>query len=153
MADLQKFRDHFILLCEAGFVAVNQADGDAAAKLFRASELLKPDNTLPKVGEGYMHMMKLELKQACKIFDEVIAQEPDNDMAKAFLGLSYALTTTEVAKGENLLEETSTTTDDKQIKKLADTAIDFVEKFIKKEPTPMEKPMGKKKPKKKKEEK
>ena len=29
MADLQKFKDHFILLCEAGFIAVNQADEDA----------------------------------------------------------------------------------------------------------------------------
>lgn len=153
MANLQKFKDHFILLCEAGFVAVNQADEDAATKLFRASELLKPGNTLPKVGQGYMHMMKLELKQACKLFDEVIAKDPSNDMAKAFLGLSYALTATDVAKGEHLLEETSSKTDDKQIKKLADTALEFVEKFIKKAPTPMQKPMEKKKPKKGKEKK
>lgn len=145
MADLQKFKDHFILLCEAGFIAVNQADEDAATKLFKASEMLKPENTLPKVGQGYMHMMKLELKQACNFFDEVIAKEPNNDMAKAFLGLSYALTATEVAKGEKLLEDTAKTAADDQVKKLANTALEFVEKFIKKAPTPLEKPPEEKK--------
>ncbi len=145
MADLQKFKDHFILLCEAGFIAVNQADEDAATKLFKASEMLKPENTLPKVGQGYMHMMKLELKQACNFFDEVIAKEPNNDMAKAFLGLSYTLTATEVAKGEKLLEDTAKTAADDQVKKLANTALEFVEKFIKKAPTPLEKPPEEKK--------
>lgn len=150
MANLQKFKDHFILLCEAGFVAVNQADEDAATKLFRASELLKPENTLPKVGLGYMHMMKLELKQACKMFDEVIAKEPSNEMAKAFLGLSYALTATEANKGQKILEETVKSAEDSQVKKLAHTAIDFIEKFLKKAPTPVQKPIEKKKPKKEK---
>ncbi|MBS0629837.1 MAG: SctF chaperone SctG [Verrucomicrobia bacterium] len=148
MADLQKFKDHFILLCEAGFIAVNQADEDSAAKLFKASEMLRPDNTLPKVGRGYMHMMKLELKQACTLFDEVIAKEPNNEMAKAFLGLSYALTATDVARGEHLLEETAEKSKDPQVKKLADTALDFVEKFIKKAPTPVQKQPEKKKKKK-----
>ncbi|NGX59409.1 MAG: hypothetical protein KR126chlam3_00560 [Chlamydiae bacterium] len=145
MADLQQFKDHFILLCEAGFIAVNQADEDAAMKLFKASEMLKPDNTLPMVGEGYLHLMKLELKQACRAFDEVIAIEPRNEMAKAFLGLSYALTATEVAKGEKILEDTAKTAEDKQVKKLADAALEFVEKFIKKAPTPLEPPPKKKK--------
>ncbi len=148
MADLQKFKDHFILLCEAGFIAVNQADEDAASKLFKASELLRPENTLPKVGRGYMHMMKLELKQACKLFDEVIAKEPTNEMAKAFFGISYALTATEVARGEHLLEETAEKSKDPQVKKLAGTALEFVEKFIKKAPTPLQKPPEKKKKKK-----
>ncbi|MDN3505975.1 MAG: SctF chaperone SctG [Simkaniaceae bacterium] len=140
MADLQKFKDHFILLCEAGFIAVNQQDEDAATKLFKASSLLKPENNLAKIGQGYMHMMKLELNQACKLFDEVIAKDPKNDMAKAFLGLSYALTATDVAKGEQLLEDAAKSADDDQVKKLADTALDFVEKFVKKDPTPLEKP-------------
>lgn len=147
MANLQNFKDHFILLCEAGFVAVNQADEDAATKLFKASSLLKPDNTLPKVGQGYLHMMKLELVQACKLFDEVIAKEPGNEMAKAFLGLSYSLTATEIDKGEKLLEETASKGKDEQVKKLAQTALDFVENFIKKSPTPVE---GQTPPKKKK---
>ena len=153
MANLQNFKDHFILLCEAGFVAVNQADEDAATKLFQASSLLKPENTLPKVGQGYSHMMKLELKQACKLFDEVIAKEPGNEMAKAFLGLSYTLTATDVEKGEQLLEDTATNGKDEQVKKLASTALDFVENFIKKSPSPVEPQKPKKSEKKKKKEK
>lgn len=153
MADLQQFKDHFILLCEAGFIAVNQADETAATKLFKASELLKPENTLPKVGEGYMHMMKLELKQACKIFDDVITLEPKNEMAKAFLGLSYALTATEVARGEEILVKTIEEAEDDGVKQLAVTALEFVENFLKKAPTPLEQPPEAKKKKKEEKEK
>jgi len=153
MADIKEFDDDFITLCEAGFVAVNQADEDAATKLFAACELLRPEHTLPKVGRGYMHMMKLELKQACKLFDDVIAKEPDNEMAKSFLGLSYTLTTTDVAKGEKILSEMATKADEPLVKQLADSALEFVDKFVKKSPTPAEGPMKKKEDEKKKKEK
>ena len=136
MAELSKFKDHFILLAEAGFIAVNQADEDSAVKLFKASQLLDPQNSLPKVGLGYMHLCKLELKAACKAFEEVLAKEPTNEMAKAFLGLSLSLTPNEVAKGEKILEESAQKSHDPEVKKLAATAIDFVEKFVKKAPTP-----------------
>lgn len=149
MLNTEKFKDHFILLCEAGFIAVNQADEDAAIKLFKASEMLNPSNTLPQIGMGYMHMMKLELKQACNCFENVLAKEPQNEMAKTFLGISLSLTSSEVAKGEKLLEESAKKSHDPMVKKLADTAIDFVEKFIKKAPSPMEAPVKKPKTKKK----
>ncbi len=145
MAQLQKFKDHFILLVEAGFIAVNQADEDAATKLFRASEMLNPENTLPKVGMGYMHLCKLELKQACKLFDEVLKKEPSNEMAKTFLGLSMALNPAEVVKGEKILEEAAKKAHDPNIKNLANTAINFVEKFVKKAPGPGQGPAPKKK--------
>lgn len=148
MADLQEFKDHFVLLCEAGFIAVNQANEDAATKLFKASELLKPDNTLPKIGKGYMHMMKLELKQACQCFESVLSLEPKNEIAKAFLGLSQTLTATEVSQGEKLLEEMATAASDAQIKQLAETSLAFVEQFIKKSPSPVEKQENKRKRKK-----
>ncbi|MCI0381452.1 MAG: SctF chaperone SctG [Chlamydiae bacterium] len=138
MAQLQQFKDHFILLCEAGFIAVNQADEDAATKLFRASTLLNPHNVLPKIGMGYMHMIKLELKHACKVFEEVLQKEPNNEMAKAFLGLSYALTASEVTKGERILEESAKRAHDSMVKNLSQAALDFIEKFIKKAPTPVE---------------
>lgn len=148
MAELKKYKDHFILLVEAGFIAVNQADEDAAVKLFRASELLNPENTLPKVGMGYMHLCKLELKQACKLFDEVLAKEPNNEMARAFLGLSLALSPNEVVKGEKMLEETAQKAKDSNVKTLATTAIDFVERFVKKAPAPMQAAPAKQKKKK-----
>jgi hypothetical protein len=151
MSQLDKFKDQFVLLVEAGFIAVNQADEDAAVKLFRASELLNPGNTLPKVGLGYMHLCKLELKQACKLFDEVLKKEPNNEMAKAFLGLSLSLSPNEVTKGEKILEEVAAKSKDSSIKTMANTAIDFVERFVKKAPMPMQQPQpsAKEKPKKK----
>jgi len=125
-------KEDFVLLAEAGFIAINQADEDAALKLFRAASLMKPDNTLPRIGMGYLHFLKLELKQASKIFQEVLDQEPGNDMANALYGLSLALSPTETVKGEKILEEASQTAKDPTVKTMALTAIDFLEKFVKK---------------------
>lgn len=132
---IKKYKEDFILLSEAGFIAVNQADEDAALKLFRAAELLNPSNVLPKVGFGYLHLHKLELKQAVKAFEEVLEKEPHNEMAKAFLGLSMSMMPTSIDKGEKILEQTLKSKDP-LIKRLAGTAIDFVEKFVKKTPGP-----------------
>ena len=51
--DLAKYKEHFIVMVEAGFIAVNQADEDSAMKLFKAATLLDPKNLLPRVGMGY----------------------------------------------------------------------------------------------------
>lgn len=134
----KKYKEDFILLAEAGFIAVNQADEDAAVKLFKAAELLDPNNILPKIGFGYLHLHKLELKQAVKYFDEVLEMDPSNDMAKAFKGLSLSMMPNSVDKGEKMLEQTLKSKDP-AIKKLADSAIDFVERFIKKTPGPASK--------------
>jgi predicted TPR repeat methyltransferase len=133
---LDKYQKDFILLCEAGFIAVNQADEDAAIKLFKASQMLQPENTLPKIGLGYLHLIKLELKHACNAFNEVLAKEPNNEMAKTFLGLSLSFTPNEVAKGEALLEQSAQKSKDPSIKNLATDAIQFVEQFVKKKGTP-----------------
>ena len=134
----KKYKEDFILFAEAGFIAVNQADEDAALKLFKAAELLDPKNILPKIGFGYLHLHKLELKQAVKCFDEVLEIDPRNDMAKAFKGLSLSMMPNSVDKGEQILEETLKSKDP-AIKQLAGSAIDFVEKFIKKNPGPASK--------------
>ncbi len=132
MSDLKNFKEHFVLLLEAGFIAVNQADEDSAVKLFKASELLNPKSTLPKIGLGYLYLHKLELKQSCKMFKEVLEVEPDNEMAKTFLGLAMTFTTDQVSEGEKILSDAATDSSDKQVKTLAETALDFVEKFVKK---------------------
>lgn len=134
----KKYKEDFILLAEAGFIAVNQADEDAALKLFKAAELLDPKNILPKLGFGYLHLHKLELKQAVKQFDEVLELDPNNEMAKAFKGLSLSMMPNTVDKGEKILEQTSKSKDP-AIKQLASSAIDFIEKFIKKNPGPASK--------------
>ena len=134
--DLTKYKGHFITMVEAGFIAVNQADEDSAVKLFKAAMLLDPKNLLPRVGMGYLHLCKLELKQACKIFNEILEEDPKNEMAKTFLGLSMSLNPTEVSKGEQMLEESASKSKDPMVKTLATSAIEFVEKFVKKSPTP-----------------
>lgn len=138
MAQLQKYQDDFILLLESGFIAAGQTDEDAALKLFRAAELLKPEHILPKVGYGYVHLLKLELNQARKRFEDVLKIDPENEMARAMLGLSIALTVKEADKGEKLLEQALKKSGDEGVKGMASTAIEFIEKFVKKQPTPVE---------------
>ena len=133
-----KYKEDFILLAEAGFIAVNQADEDAALKLFRAAEVLKPKNVLSKVGFGYLHLHKLELKDAIKCFEKVLDEEPNNQMAKAFMGLCLSMMPNTLEKGEKMLEQTRKSKDP-MIKQLGDSVIDFVEKFIKKTPGPASK--------------
>jgi tetratricopeptide (TPR) repeat protein len=138
MAQLQKYKNDFVLLLESGFIAASQTDEDAALKLFRAAQLLQPENQLPKVGYGYIHLLKLELNQAVKAFEGVLKIDPSNDMARALLGLSTALTIKDADKGEKILEETIKKTKDSSVKNMASTAIEFVEKFVKKSPTPVQ---------------
>jgi lipopolysaccharide biosynthesis regulator YciM len=145
MAQLQKYQDDFVLFLESGFIAASQTDEDAALKLFRAAQLLEPKNTLPKVGFGYIHLLKLELQQACKRFEEVLQADPTNEMARAMLGLSTALTVKEADKGEKILEEAMKKSHDESIKNMASVAIEFVEKFVKKQPTPVQSQPKKKK--------
>ena len=136
MGQLQKYKDHFIVFAEAGFIAINQGDEDAALKLFKAAALLDPKNVLPKVGMGYLHLCKLELKQAVKVFEDILAHEPNNEVAKTLLGLSLSLNPAEVSKGEKVLEESSKHSKDPMTKDLAKNALDFVHKFVKKTPSP-----------------
>jgi len=138
MAQLQKYKDDFVLLLESGFIAASQTDEDAATKLFRAAQILQPENVMPKVGFGYIHLLKLELNQACKKFEEVLKSDPHNEMARAMLGLSTSLTVKEADKGEKILKEALKNTNDPSVKNMASTAIDFVEKFVKKQPTPVQ---------------
>ncbi len=142
MSKLETFKEDFILLLESGFIAVNLADEDSALKLFKAAEILNPDSTLPKVGMGYMHLHKLELKEACKLFEKVLKKEPNNEMAKTFLGLCLTLSPNAVSEGEKILEET-TKSSDNLVKNLSHTALEFVERFVKKAPTPVQAPTKK----------
>ncbi len=130
------YQEDWLLFTEAGFIAVNQADEDTAVKLFKAGELLNPDNVLPQIGFGYLHLHKLELKQAVHIFEKVVEKEPHNDMAKAFLGLCMGLMPNMVGKSEKILEKTAHSAEDPLIKNLAETSLEFIEKYVKKTPGP-----------------
>ncbi|MBF8263130.1 MAG: sctG-B [Parachlamydiales bacterium] len=137
MANWKDYKEDWILFLECGFIAVNQADEDSAIKLFKAAAMLNPDNTLPTVGMGYLHLHKLELKQACKAFEDVLAKEPKNEMAKTLLGICMSLNPASLDKGEKILHQTLKS-HDPMLKNLSNTAIDFAEKFLKKTPTPVQ---------------
>ena len=136
--DFTKDTPHFVTLAEAGFIAVNQGDEDAAVKLFKAAALIDPKELLPRIGFGYIHLCKLELKKAAEIFEGILQEDPANDTAKTFLGLSLSLNPSDVSKGEKFLEEAATSAKEPLVKNLATTAIEFVEKFVKKAPAPVE---------------
>lgn len=140
MAETSKYEKYFIIFLEAGFIAVNHADEDSAIKLFKAAELCNPKNLLPKIGMGYLHLHKLELKAAAAAFQEVLKKDPSNDMAKAFMGLCLSMTPDQTIEGEKVLHETATHTHNADVKRLAESALNFVEKFVKKAPSPVEGP-------------
>ena len=136
MADLDQFKDHFVLLCEAGFIAINQADEDAAIKLFKAAELLNSKSQLPRIGMGYLHFHKLELKKAAIIFESVLEADPSNDMARTFLGMVLSLSPDMIAEGEKILAEVAEKSQDSQVQNVATTTMGFVNQFVKKTGTP-----------------
>ncbi len=140
---LESYKEHFSLFIEAGFIAVNQSDEDSAVKLFKAAETLDPGHFFPHLGRGYLHLCKLELKQASKIFTDVLEKEPNNEVAKAFLGLCLSLNPSEVDKGTEILKETDKATKNPLLKTMTSNAIAFVEKFVKKAPTPTQGPLKK----------
>ncbi len=136
MATLKDYKEHFALFLEAGYIAVNQADEDSAIKLFKAAEILNPESHLPKIGYGYLHLHKLELKQAVQCFNEVLKAEPANELAKSLLGVSMSFMPEKSSEGEKVLETGIQESADPEMKKLNTMAIDFVENFVKKKPSP-----------------
>lgn len=133
----EDYKKDSILFLEAGFIAINQADEDSAVKLLKAAQLLDPKNHLIEIAWGYLHLHKLELDRAISYFEKVLKKDPKNAMAKTFLGIALSWSPTKGMKGEKILEETKKSKD-KQVKTLSITALDFVDKFIKKAPTPVE---------------
>jgi predicted Zn-dependent protease len=49
---LDGFKDDYALFIEAGFVAIKQLDEIAARRLFKAAELLNPENPASQLGIG-----------------------------------------------------------------------------------------------------
>ncbi len=132
MDHLKEFEDDYFLFLEAGFIAINKADEDAASKLFKACSLLKPDNMLSKVGEGYLHLHKLELNKAIECFKEVVKKEPDNEMANTMLGIALSLSPSKAKEGAEVLQKSLNNSNDDNIKSLAKDTLSFVDSNFKK---------------------
>jgi predicted Zn-dependent protease len=125
------FRDDYVLLIEAGFVAVKQLDEIAARRLFKAAELLNPDNPASQLGLGYIALNKLQVNEATKIFEGIIKKEPKHYLAQALLGVCYMMNKAKRKKGEQLIQDAQENSDDPTIKKLASSCIDWAEKDLK----------------------
>jgi hypothetical protein len=61
---LQCFVEDYSLLIEAGFVAIKQNDEISARRLFKAAEVIHPENPASQVGLGYIELNKLRVSQA-----------------------------------------------------------------------------------------
>lgn len=119
-------------MLEAGFVAVNDADEDSALKLFMAAQILRPKNLFYKIGYGYMHLCKLELKQAEEMFASVLEKEPTNEMAHSFLAITKSMMPGKTSEGEEMLTKIAKGSSDSDIKELVDRSKDFIDNFVKK---------------------
>ncbi|MBM3196108.1 MAG: SctF chaperone SctG [Chlamydiae bacterium] len=135
---IKNYKEDFVLLLEAGFVAIMHQDEDSATKLFQAAQLVDPQNVMPKIGLGYMHFLKLELQPAIIYIKQALAKEPNNEFAQALLGVCMTFSTDMGKQGVEMLHKTQTKSHDPEIRNLANNATDFYEKFIKAPPSPAE---------------
>jgi Flp pilus assembly protein TadD len=129
---IKEFKDDFALLIEAGFVAVKQLDETSATRIFHAAQALSPFSTAPQIGLGYIALNKLEVKEATKVFEAVLQAEPDNHLAKTFLGMCFLLTKAKRKKGEKIIQEAIKDTADPTIKNLGTMSLEWAEKDLSK---------------------
>jgi tetratricopeptide (TPR) repeat protein len=133
---IQQFEDDFGLFVEAGFIAVKQQDEPSAKKLFYAALELDPESPAPLVGLGYIALNKLEVKEAEKIFTDVLKKDPEHQLARTFLGIAYLLTAPNRKKGEGLIQEAMSASDDPSVQNLGEVSLKWAEKDLKKKRAP-----------------
>lgn len=128
---IKKFEEDFPLLIELGFIAVKYGNEEMSKNLFMCAETLNPESAAPKMGKAYIHLNKLELKEAIKLYQEVIEEEKDNQMARMFLGICHVLEKKDVEKGEKLIEEALANAEDDTVKNLGKTSLNWIKKEFK----------------------
>lgn len=133
---LEDFLDDFPLLIEAGFVAVKQLDEVSATRIFNAAQAMNPMSTAPQIGLGYIALNKLEIKRATKIFESVTEREPENYLARCFLGMCFLLTNPKRKQGEEIIKTAMEKTNDPTIKNLGKLALEWAEKDLNKIKSP-----------------
>lgn len=135
-ATLSEFIEDFPLLIEAGFVAVKQLDEVNASRLFNAAQAISPKSTAPQIGLGYIALNKLELKEAMKIFEDVLKNDSENYLAQTFYGICLLLTKTRRAEGEKLIRQATEKSNDPTVKELGTISLEWAEKDLTKKESP-----------------
>lgn len=133
---LDYFSEDYALLIEAGFVAVKQLDEIAARRLFKAAELLNPENPASQLGLGYIALNKLQISEATKIFEEILQKDPSHYLAQALLGVCCFLSKNKRARGEKLIREAKEKSDDPTIKSLAEVCLNWADTDLKPQSSP-----------------
>jgi len=128
---LDNFKEDFALFVEAGFIAVKQLDEIAARRLFKAAELLHPDNPASQLGLGYIALHKLQTNEAIKIFEGILKKDPDHYLAQSLLGICYMMTKNKRKKGEKMILEAKAKSDNPTIKNLADVCLEWANTDLK----------------------
>lgn len=136
MGTVEDFQDDFALLIEAGFIAVKQLDETSASRIFKAAQVLNKDSAAPQIGLGYIALNKLEIKEAAKIFEEVLKKEPENSLAKTFLGICFLLTKPKRERGEEMIKEAMDASDDPTVKSLGKISLEWADKDLTKNKSP-----------------
>lgn len=127
---LQFFTEDYSLLIESGFVAIKQCDEIAARRLFKAAEILNPENPASQLGFGYMELNKLRVSQAAEIFGAIVKGHPDHYLARALLGVAYLLTPDKREEGKRLIIEAGEKSDDPTIKNLSSVCLEWLKKDL-----------------------
>lgn len=133
---LEQFQSDFALLLEAGFLAVKQLDEISALRLFNAAQAINPGSVAPQIGLGYIALNKLDLKEAVRLFKQVIEKEPENHLAQAFYGICLLLNKQKREEGEKLIHDIIAKSDDPTIKALGEVSLEWAEKDLKKMKAP-----------------
>lgn len=127
---LDFFAEDFALFIEAGFVAIKQLDEIASRRLFKAAEVLNPNNPAPQLGLGYIALNKLRVTEAITTFESIVKKDPEHHLARALLGVAYLLTQDKKTKGEQLILDAREKSDDPTIKNLAEVCLDWLKKDL-----------------------
>lgn len=133
---LDPFKEDFAMMIEAGFIAVNQQDEPSAKKLFHAARMLDPASPAPSVGLGFIALNKLEVKEAERVFKEILESHPDHHLARTFLGIAYLLTEKNRKEGETLIKDAMKKTDDETVRNLGKISLEWADKDLKKTKAP-----------------
>ena len=122
------------LLVEAGFIAIKQIDEDCAQKCFYAAMIADPNESLPVIGLGIIHLFKLELDEAKELFSAVLQKEPTNEMAKTMLGIAnlYTISDEGLKEGKELIRDAMHSADNPELKQLGKYSQDLMKEIKKK---------------------
>lgn len=133
---IEELKEDFSLLIEAGFIAVKQLDAISSSRIFVAGQMISPGHTAPQIGLGYIALNQLNMKEATHIFEDINQKEPDNLLAKTFLGICYLLSKPKRKKGEKIIKEAIEKTSDPTIKSLGAISLEWADKDLNKAKAP-----------------